>query len=149
MRISDWSSDVCSSDLPSSHAHFEAIRDSLRDGVDDVEFYRDLVDIKEAVVRYMKGYVRVEDGVLTYKDRPIDTYLTRKILAFLKSGEEGLVEPLVAFLERLQLNPSFRAQQQLSQWVEKANLPITPDGFLLRPEERRAGKEGVNTGRFS
>src|SRR3546814_14285813 len=67
--------------VPSSHAHFEAIRDSLRDGVDDVEFYRDLVDIKEAVVRYMKGYVRVEDGVLTYKDRPIDTYLTRKILA--------------------------------------------------------------------
>src|SRR3546814_8107530 len=57
--------------VPSSHAHFEAIRDSLRDGVDDVEFYRDLVDIKEAVVRYMKGYVRVEDGVLTYKDRPI------------------------------------------------------------------------------
>src|SRR3546814_13391872 len=86
--------------VPSSHAHFEAIRDSLRDGVDDVEFYRDLVDIKEAVVRYMKGYVRVEDGVLTYKDRPIDTYLTRKILAFLTSGEEGLVEPLVAFLER-------------------------------------------------
>src|SRR3546814_40315 len=79
----------------------------------------------------MKGYVRVEDGVLTYKDRPIDTYLTRKILAFLKSGEEGLVEPLVAFLERLQLNPSFRAQQQLYQWVEKANLPITPDGFIL------------------
>src|SRR3546814_12755012 len=79
----------------------------------------------------MKGYVRVEDGVLTYKDRPIDTYLTRKILAFLKSGEEGLVEPLVAFLERLQLNPSFRAQQQLYQWVEKDNLPINPDGFIL------------------
>src|SRR3546814_12975536 len=49
--------------VPSSHAHFEAIRDSLRDGVDDVEFYRDLVDIKEAVVRYMKDYVRVEDSV--------------------------------------------------------------------------------------
>src|SRR3546814_18714012 len=96
----------------------------------------------------MKGYVRVEDGVLTYKDRPIDTYLTRKILAFLKSGEEGLVEPLVAFLERLQLKPSFRAQQQLYQWVEKANLPITQDGIILalkrvkkaKSEERRVGK---------
>src|SRR3546814_12213379 len=27
--------------------------------------------------------------------------------------------------------PSFRAQKQLYQWVEKANLRITPDGFIL------------------
>ena len=117
--------------IPASHAQFEKIREALRDGVDDVEFYRGLVDIKEAVVRYMQGYVRIEDGVLTYRDRPIDTYLTRKILAFLKSGEDGLVAPLIAFLERLQGNPSYRAQQQLYQWIEKANLPITPDGFIL------------------
>ncbi|WOF44316.1 hypothetical protein KNJ79_05135 [Sphingopyxis indica] len=133
--------------IPSSHVQFETIRDSLRNGVEDVEFYRGLVDIKEAVVRYMKGYVRVEDGVLTYKDRPIDTYLTRKILAFLKSGEEGLVEPLVAFLERLQLNPSYRAQQQLYQWVEKANLPITPDGFILAFKRVRKDYWDHNTGK--
>ncbi len=132
--------------IPASHAQFEKIREALRDGVDDVDFYRGLVDIKEAVARYMKGYVSVEDGVLTYKGRAIDTYLTRKILAFLKSGEEGLVEPLVAFLERLQLNPSYRAQQQLYQWVEKANLPITPDGFILAFKRVRKDYWDHNTG---
>lgn len=43
--------------IPASHAQFEKIREALRDGVDDVDFYRGLVDIKEAVARYMKGYV--------------------------------------------------------------------------------------------
>lgn len=117
--------------VPSSHGKFDEIRDALRAGNDDVDFYRELIDIREAVASYMKGYVTIEDNVLSYNGRVIDTYLTRKIIAFMNSGEEGLVEPLVAFLERLQLNPSYRAQQQLYQWIEAANLPITPDGHIL------------------
>lgn len=132
--------------VPSSHGKFNEIRDALRDGNDDVDFYRELIDIREAVASYMKGYVTIEDNVLSYNGRVIDTYLTRKIIAFMNSGEEGLVEPLVAFLERLQLNPSYRAQQQLYQWVEAANLPITPDGHILAFKRVKKDYWDHNTG---
>src|SRR3546814_3032110 len=34
MRISDWSSDVCSSDLDRAYIHFEIIRNHFRDFID-------------------------------------------------------------------------------------------------------------------
>lgn len=132
--------------VPSSHANFLVIREGLVAGNDNAEFYRDLTDVKESIARWADGLILVQDNVLTYKDRPIDTPLTRKIIQFMKSGEDNLVAPLAAFLERLQGNPSFRAQQQLYQWVEKANLPITPDGFILAFKRVKKDYWDHNTG---
>lgn len=46
--------------------------------------------------------------------------------------EEGFsIEPLVAFMENLMQNPSYRAVNELYSFLEQNNLPITPDGHFL------------------
>ena len=41
------------------------------------------------------------------------------------------IEPWIIFLKRLQLNPNPEIRDDLFEWMEKANLPITPDGHFL------------------
>jgi hypothetical protein len=41
------------------------------------------------------------------------------------------IEPMVNFMENLMLNPSKRAVTELYGFLEKGNLPITPDGHFL------------------
>jgi hypothetical protein len=41
------------------------------------------------------------------------------------------VEPLVLFMENIMLNPSARAVNELYGFLERNNLPITPDGYFL------------------
>jgi hypothetical protein len=46
--------------------------------------------------------------------------------------QEGFpIEPMVVFMENLMSNPSRQAVQELYGFLEKNNLPITPDGHFL------------------
>jgi hypothetical protein len=46
--------------------------------------------------------------------------------------QEGFpIEPMVTFMENLMSNPSRQAVQELYGFLEKNNLPITPDGHFL------------------
>src|SRR5205823_903048 len=46
--------------------------------------------------------------------------------------EQGLpYKPLLAFLKRLQANPSRRSVEELYKFLEHKALPITEDGFFL------------------
>src|SRR3546814_3469237 len=80
MRISDWSSDVCSSDLPEQHVrperwmkrHFDDQRQCSDDGADDQdqESRRSVTNIELAIVqpatatsRFEPDYMRAKNGL--------------------------------------------------------------------------------------
>ena len=55
--------------------------------------------------------------------------LTRRVTEF---AQQGLpFDGLIKFLERLSKNPSYQSQQELYDFLEHKNLPITDDGCFL------------------
>jgi hypothetical protein len=61
--------------------------------------------------------------------------------------QEGFsVEPMVNFMENLYKNPSHRAVTELYGFLEKNNLPITPDGYFLAYKKVRGDYKDCHTG---
>src|SRR3546814_18536632 len=124
MRISDWSSDVCSSDLPASPRLAgpargrAATRHQLaiprRPGLHDIG---NRPNGRNAFQR------RIDDRI----------NLTRHSKAALSPTRSG---------KALQLNPGFQSPAQIA--LDKSR-PLRIDRAALRPEERRGGKEWVST----
>lgn len=61
--------------------------------------------------------------------RYVDNYLTRKIISFANNNKP--YKPLLRFLEKLLLNPSKRAVDELYKFLEHGNMPITEDGDFI------------------
>lgn len=88
-----------------------------------------LLDISSSVKSFGKGNITVKGGVIFYKDKELHNYVGSKILDFMKEGIE--VTYLINFLEKLYQNPSYRAVQELYQFLEAGNIPITEDGDFV------------------
>jgi hypothetical protein len=85
-----------------------------------------LINRPKAIEDYMSGYVRVRNGVLTYKGRGIHGTIAKRIVGFMNEGHDH--RPLVNFLKKLMANPSPYCRQQLYDYCENYKLPITPKG---------------------
>lgn len=112
--------------IASSHPNYSEIRSLAASGIYDG--IPALLDLVTPIVDFGAGLVTVKDGVVLYKDNPTHNAVTTRILSMV---EEGLsVDPMFRFLERLMLNPSFRAVKELYGFMEANDLPITSDGYL-------------------
>lgn len=95
----------------------------------------DLVDgIVNASTRLTKvlgvyGDVAVFAGHVTFQGRPVKTSLVERLLKMVNQGRDP--EPYARFLDRVMRNPTKDAISMLFDWVEKADLPILPDGRFL------------------
>jgi hypothetical protein len=56
------------------------------------------------------------------------------------------IKPLVLFMENLMENPSYRSVNELYGFLEKNNLPITPEGHFLAYKKVRADFKDVHSG---
>lgn len=115
--------------IASDHPNFENIQKAY--AANDVAGLEELVSIRKTIEKYASGVVRIENGKLFYGDREIKTGLARRIIKMIGEGLEDRVSPLVAFMENVMLNPSYRAVEGLYEWLERSNLPITPDGCFI------------------
>lgn len=87
------------------------------------------LQLKEIVVCSTGGKVEVRGGQILVNGIAANNYLTNKILRFIENGID--VSNLLAFLENLVSNPSFRAREELYKFLETEDLPITADGHFL------------------
>lgn len=93
------------------------------------------------------------DGVFTYQNGqvmvngvPAPRVLGNKIYKF---SEEGLpYEPLVLFAGKLQKNPSFRAVNELFEFLDKNDHPITSEGNFIAYKKVRPDFKDIYTGKF-
>lgn len=105
-----------------------------------------LVSNSKKIETYSKGKFVVQDGQIMLNGIAAPAALSKKILSFL---DEGLpYEPLVKFAENLQRNPSFRAVNELFQFLEKNDHPITEDGCFIAYKKVRDDFKDVHTGTF-
>ena len=134
----------------SDHPNFNKILKKIKKGQINQTKTEKLIllfDLKESVRQYLNGSIEVSDaGTLTYNGEVIDNVLTHKILDM--QAQDFDIEPMLNFLVNLRENPSFRAQNELMKFLEKANLPITPDGMFIGYRSVKADYMDYYSGTF-
>lgn len=90
------------------------------------------------------GKAELINGQVTYGGKPIHSTIAQRIIEF---KNEGLsFEPMLKFLEKLYQNPSSRAVDELYDFLENKNLPITPEGNFLAYKAVRSDYYSVTAG---
>src|SRR5574338_365754 len=117
---------------------------ALREGrTDDIP---ELVTAAYRIEKYGQGDFLVQDGQVVVNGIPVHDGLSRKILQFQK--EKLPHKPLVRFAENLQKNPSYRAVNELFQFLEKNDHPITEEGNFIAYKRVRGDFKDIHSGKF-
>jgi hypothetical protein len=114
--------------ITSDHPQFITIRDAILAKLSE-DVIEGLFDQAAAISKFMAGKVSKSGGSLYYKGEPVRGLVADRILSFMAKGVPH--EPIVRFLERLLVNPSKRAVEELYCFMEANKMPITEDGFVL------------------
>lgn len=117
--------------MDSSHPNFETVCEALTKGADVAQLLP-LLDIRRALqerLLYEDESIQIGYDTLIYRGRPIHNYLARSIIKMVQ--KEMDVGPWLQFLKRLERNPDDEIRDHLFEWLEKADMPITPDGCFL------------------
>lgn len=109
------------------HPNYDKIIKAIKDNKFDV--IPALADVSKAIVNASNGKVDVQNGQVLFDGKVIHNSVTRRILD-LMNGDYPF-EPMVKFLQNLMLNPSYRAVNELYDFLEVNKLPITEDGCFL------------------
>jgi hypothetical protein len=115
--------------------HIVPRKDSLADRLIDAIRNKNLdeiprlVSVSKRVEEFGQGNFVVQDGRIMINGVAAPELLSRKILRFMNEGLP--FEPLVKFAENLLKNPSFRAVNELFQFLEKNDHPITDNGCFI------------------
>ena len=112
--------------ITSEHPKYSEVLEALHGTEDEIV---KLIDMESGVREYFNGSIEVIGGSVKYQGEVVDTTLTKRILQFMREGLP--FEPLVKFFENMMLNPSYRARQELYDFLENKSLPITEDGCFL------------------
>lgn len=116
--------------IDDSHPNYQVIRDHLKANTGDAATLADLVSIPKWLnAKINHGDVYVTEDDIYYKGDVIHSFLRDRILDMLSNGYD--VMPWVKFMNNLYSNPSQVAIDELFLWLEKAQMPITPEGNFL------------------
>jgi hypothetical protein len=127
------------------HPHYDKLLNAAR-SYNWQEFTR-LYDLVSDIKAYLAGgKIAIEDGVVTYLGDVLHNSLTKRIVKFMQN--ELPVQPLVKFLGNLLNNPSRRAVDELYDFLEVGELPITEDGCFLAFKNVKSDYKDIHSGTF-
>ena len=109
------------------HTNYKLILEALPTATEDELL--ELVDIEKAVATFTQGQVSIVNSKVMFEGEEVHGSISKRILEFMSKGLP--FEPLVKFLENLMENPSMQSQQELYDFLEHENLPVTEDGCFL------------------
>ena len=127
-----------------THITYQKVLDAIK--ANDWATVQDVIEPKKVVINYGKGNVEVQGDKLFWRGAEMHNALTTRMISMLQEGFP--VEPLVLFMENLMSNPSKRAVDELYGFLEKNNLPITPDGHFLAYKKVRSDYMDCHSGTF-
>jgi hypothetical protein len=128
--------------VSSSHISYERIKSAIK--ADDWDTVKDIIDPKKTVINYGAGNVSIQGETLFWKDQELHNTLTVRMIRMFQDGFP--IEPMIRFMENLMENPSKRAVDELYGFLEKGNLPITPDGHFLAYKKVRQDYKDIHSG---
>ena len=126
------------------HPGFKAALQKLVDG--DIAGAIDHINLEQGIQKFVQGNVRIEDGVLYYKDIELKSGLTERIIRAMEDGED--FKRYLPFLENLMLNPSRRAVYRLFDFLNANDIEITDDGHFIGWKVVRSNYFDCASGKF-
>ena len=130
--------------IDTDHPNYHILLDAVKNG-----FWHKFVeyaDVSRQLNAYLSHGITIKDGILVYNDEELHNSLTKRIISFVQ--QDLPFEPLVKFLENLMLNPSKRAVDELYDFLEVGELPITEDGCFLAYKNVKADYKDIHSGTF-
>lgn len=124
------------------HIAYQKVLDAIKAG--DWETVKNTVEPKKVILSYGAGNISIKGETLYWKGREFHNSLSRRMIQMFQDGFP--IEPLVLFMENLMENPSYRAVNELYEFLEKNTLPITPDGHFLAYKKVRTDYLDVHSG---
>lgn len=83
---------------------------------------------KEKVLAQVEGFKVTPDGVY-WDGRLLHGAVVERIMQFVEENQP--IEPMLRFLVRLYKNPSNTSREQLYNWLQHKQIPITDEGTIL------------------
>lgn len=130
--------------ISKTHITYEKVKEAIKKG--DWDTVKDIIEPKKVVLNYGKGNVSIQGETLFWKGQEFHSAMATRMIQMLQEGFS--IEPFVLFMENLMQNPSFRSVNELYGFLEKNNLPITPDGHFLAYKKVRGDYTDVHSGKF-
>jgi hypothetical protein len=128
--------------VTSTHIGYEKLKQAIKDN--DWDTVKQVVDPAKEILEYGNGHVAIQGSKVFYKEREMAGVLTSRLIEMYQDGFP--VEPLILFMENLMQNPSKRAVEELYGFLEKGNLPLTPDGYFLAYKKVRTDFLDIHSG---
>lgn len=104
----------------------------------------DLVSPTKVIAKFVSGHIQIVDGVMFHRGTEVHNSLARRIASMCQEGFD--IDPMVKFFNKLQANPSRRACEEIYNFMEKCNLPITEDGNFLAYKKVRSDYMDCHSG---
>lgn len=128
--------------ISKTHVTYAKVLEAIK--ASDWDTVKDIIEPKKVVLNYGQGNVSIQGEKLFWKGTEMHNALSRRMIQMLQEGFP--IEPLVLFMENLMQNPSKRSVTELYGFLEKNNLPITPDGHFLAYKKVRDDYLDVHSG---
>lgn len=128
-----------------THMFYNEIVDALKSK--DYDSLPSYLSPAKHIVEATEGNTTFVDGQLFWKGEPIKNAITDRIVEMMRGGFS--IEPMIALMNNLMMNPSKRSVDQLYTFLEKNNLPITEDGHFLAFKRVRPNYTDKHTGTMS
>ena len=128
--------------ISKTHITYQKVLDAIKS--QDWDALPDIIEPKKVVLNYGAGNVSIQGETLYWKGKELNTGLSVRMIQMLQDGFP--IEPMVNFMENLYKNPSHRAVTELYGFLEKNNLPITPDGHFLAYKKVRNDFLDIHSG---
>jgi hypothetical protein len=128
--------------ISKTHITYSQVLEAIKAG--EWDRVKEIVDPVKVVLSFGQGNVTIEGEKLLWKGRELNTGLAARMITMLQEGFD--IKPMASFMENLMSNPSKRAVDELYGFLEKNNLPITPDGHFLAYKRVRDNYFDVHSG---
>ena len=128
--------------IAKTHVTYAKVVDAIKAG--EWDKVKQIIDPVKVVLNYGRGHVSVQGDTLFWKGEPFAGVLATRMIAMLEEGFD--ISPMVNFMENLMRNPSKRSVDELYGFLEKNNLPITPDGCFLAYKKVRNDFKDIHSG---
>lgn len=114
-----------------SNPNWQRIKDELNKPEQDGEMLKWLVQPINAIKAASADVPEIEirDGSVFYGGEPINSVLANRMLDIMNEGLA--LEPWVKFAQNLYSNPEAFAREELYEFLEKSDLPLTQDGCFI------------------
>ena len=125
-----------------THVSYQKVVDAIK--ALDWATVKAIIDPVKVVLNYGAGNISIKGDQLFWKGEPFAGVLATRMISMLEDGFS--IEPMVLFMHNLLKNPSKRSVDELYGFLEKNNLPITPDGYFLAYKKVRKDFLDIHSG---